>query len=230
MPESEDEILDESQKPASPKPTNNSSTAAATANAIEIVDLIDNTTDIDAPRYSEKADYDRPSDMNEILSSGSDTEDELDRVLERQKKAARDGYTTAANAKPEKPKAIAADEDDDDAYSKTTDEEQRPVAVAARSATETRNVSISPLPEFYRGKRFYLSSNLDSVEMIKLRRFVEVYGGQITRNAAEAEYIVSNKAKQLSPDFGGEVVRPLWVLECNDMECLLPTKRYKFDC
>lgn len=171
-----------------------------TNNITEISDADD-----DDDRYNVKSDYGSSAltNINYNQPSGSDTEDEIERVLQRKKKL----EVTI----------------DDDIFNKTTDEDQPP-----SSSTNRSNSPISPLPTFFKGKKFYLSRNLSSIEEIKLKRFITVYCGQLTRNAAEADYIISNKAKELDANFRGEVVRPLWVFECNDLECLLPTIRYTF--
>lgn len=166
----------------------------------EVSEIIIDTDDDNDPYGSKTS-----AIINHNQPSGSDTEDEIERVLERKKKL-------------ETAKVAATD---DDIFDKTTDEDQAPP-----SATRADS-PISPLPEFYKGKIFYLSRNVAAIEEIKLKRFIAVYGGQLSRNAAEADYIISNRSKELDSSFRGEVVRPLWVFECNDLECLLPTKRYK---
>lgn len=164
-------------------------------------------------RYNSKGNYDRSPQPNTVLCSGSDTEDEIERVLKKQK-------TAIANNNEKKTVTLA---DDEEIYGKSTDEEQAPAA-----SQPDKKSSVSPLPEFYKGKKFYLSRHLASVAEMKLQRFITVYCGSIIKNAANADYIISDKPKALSADFAGELVKPLWVFECNDMECLLPTKRYKF--
>lgn len=165
--------------------------------------------------YAQKSDCDENTLKNEILSSGSDTEDEIERVKQK-------------NARPTARRAaeIVADAANDDPYDKSTDDEQPVMAINKLSSSVNR--SVTPLPEFFAGKKFYLSNNLGSVDIIKLTNFINVYGGKLLTNAAEADYIVSAKAKKLPSDFPGEVVRALWVYECNDLECLLPTERYRF--
>lgn len=139
------------------------------------------------------------TERNNFVSSGSDTEDEIRRVLEK------------------KTSSIVST---DSIYSATTEEEI--------GTPKEKPKSITPLPEFFKGKQFYLSRNISSTDEIKLKRFIEVYGGQTTLNANASDYILSNHPKVTHSDFKGEVVKPLWVFECNDLETLLPTKRYNF--
>lgn len=210
-PESEDEIDDLARKPKapvkqpSPKPIEDDDVVA-----IEAAPVVPETDN----RYVQKSDYDEKPAKNEILSSGSDTEDEIERV--QQKNNARPAAKRTAE--------IVSDAANDDPYDKSTDDERPVVAINGDSSKR----SVTPLPEFFAGKKFYLSQNLGSVDTIKLTNFINVYGGKIIINAAEANYILSAKAKQLPSDFAGEVVRALWVYECNDLECLLPTTRYRF--
>lgn len=206
-PESEDEIDDLAMKPK--EPANFSKQSLFKADEDKVVAIADSSESDQDDRYAEKSNYDLQPAKNHVLSSGSDTENEIDRIARKNAQA----------------KDIVADEKD--VYDQTTDDEQK---TADKSAVKVSNDRpVTPLPNFFVGKNFYLSSNLASVETIKLTKFVGVYGGKIIVNAAEADYIVSNKAKQLPLDFPGEVVKPLWVLECNDLECLLPTKRYRFE-
>lgn len=195
-PESEEEILDIKLKPAEPvQPTSHSTPS------IDLSD--DNGVQSDEDnRYTGSADY----KQNENHSSGSDTGDEIDRVLQRNNNGVSKQLTNT----------IA-----DDVYNRTTDEEQK-------VAADSRYSPVEPLPNFFKSKTFYLSSNLGSVEEIKLKRYITVYGGQIVSHSSDANFILSNNDKMVSASFCGEVVRPLWVLECNDLEMMLPTDRYKF--
>lgn len=146
------------------------------------------------------------TERNNFVSSGSDTEDEIRRVLE--KKTSSVVSTDSKNISS------------DDIYSATTEEESGTPKEASKS--------ITPLPEFFKGKQFYLSRNISSTDELKLKRFIDVYGGQLTLNASASDYILSNTPKETHSEFKGEVLKPLWVFECNDLETLLPTKRYNF--
>ena len=190
-PDSDEEILDINMKPFEPIPSSSSLSPPARSTNSPVISLDENSS------YN--------------ISSGSDTEDELERV--RQKKL----QQTMQNNNTIK----AASDLEDDIYNKTTDEEP-PKCNAFKSR------SISPLPDFFKSKVFYLSSNLGNVDVLKLRRFITAYGGSETKLASEASFIISNSPKSVPSGFVGEIVKPLWVYECNDMECLLPTKRYKF--
>lgn len=143
-----------------------------------------------------------------FISSGSDTEDEIRRVLEKK---------TSSVVSTESPIKSSSS---DDIYNATTEEET--------SSTKTSSKPLTPLPEFFKGKRFYLSRNVSSTDEIKLKRFISVYGGEVTITASTSDFIVSNTPKETPSEYKGEVVKPLWIFECNDLEILLPTHRYNF--
>ncbi len=155
-------------------------------------------------------------ERNRFVSSGSDTEDEICRVLAKK--------TTTT----ETTKTVDIDSSDkannDDIYNATTEEDDD----GSGSQSQSKITAATPLPELFKGKTFYLSQNISSTDEIKLNRYISVYGGAVTLVANKADYILSNKPKETSSDFKGEVVKPLWVFECNELETLLPTKRYNF--
>lgn len=147
------------------------------------------------------------AERNAFVSSGSDTEDEIRRVHEKK--------TSSLVSTDSGSKSISSD-----IYDATTEEEI--------TVPKPTSKSITPLPEFLKGKRFYLSRNISSTDEIKLKRFISVYGGELTLVASDSDYILSNKSKETPAEYKGEVVKPLWIFECNDLEMLLPTKRYNF--
>lgn len=144
-----------------------------------------------------------PSARNEFVSSGSDTEDEIRRVLEKKTSS-----------------TVRTVNESDDIYNATTEEEG--------SVPKSKTKPVTPIPEFLKGKKFYLSSNISSTDEIKLKRFIGVYGGEMTSVASNSDYILSNSPKATPAEYKGEVVKPLWIIECNDLEVLLPTQRYNF--
>lgn len=172
-----------------------------------LTSLSDVTSDDDLAKY-ELTSGNAQQERNECMSSGSDTEDEIEKVLEKQK----------ASIKP----SVSRPESKNGVYDQTTEEEQ------LSNDSHPTDARISALPTFFVDKVFYLSSNLSSIDEIKLKRFISVYGGSLTTMSSQAHYILSNSAKSTPAGYAGEVVKPLWVYECNDMECMLPTKRYKF--
>lgn len=167
-------------------------------------------SDDDAPSDNESLDrYNLNSsrtERNHFVSSGSDTEDEIQRVLDKKSSSTKSKLKSTSS---------------DDVYNASTEEDETVIPTP-------HSTSIKPLPEFYKGKKFYLSSNVSSTDEIKLKRFISVYGGEITTTAVDSDYILSNKPKAMSSDYKGQVVKPLWVFECNELETFLPTQRYNF--
>lgn len=205
--DSEDEIFDEKLRP----------TETAT---IAIDDSPAKSRGNASPRPSTSQQSAASRQSHKSDSSEVDTEDELERIRTKQKLA----KTNASPIDP-KPSATATD-----IYDRTTEEDERQSKRIDRTTADDnrRPPSISPLPEFFENKTFYLCDNLSSIDDIKLRRFVTVYKGEIIETASSADYVITSRLLSGSDHMKGEIVKPLWVFECNDMECLLPTKRYKF--
>lgn len=81
--------------------------------------------------------------------------------------------------------------------------------------------------DFFDKKVFYLHESLSSVDVIKLKRLINIYKGDTIDVAVKADYILSNKSLPQASNSKGIVLRPLWVFECHEMECLIPIERYK---
>ncbi|XP_062563379.1 DNA repair protein XRCC1 [Armigeres subalbatus] len=135
---------------------------------------------------------DRKPDTVEI--SGSDTEEEIERVKEMHKKE-------SGNA--------------NGVYDKSTEDE----------GASTTNKG-APL-DFFKGQTFFIDSDIGAVDIIKLERYVTLYKGTITKTANEADYVVTRNQKPMGDGFKGQLIKPLWVYECHDMECLIPIQRYQ---
>ncbi|XP_055546758.1 DNA repair protein XRCC1 [Wyeomyia smithii] len=127
--------------------------------------------------------------------SGSDTEEEIERVKQKQKLKS-DGNGT---------------------YDKSTEDEEQ-AAPGETSSTELH---------FFDGKIFFIDDGVGAVDSIKLKRYVELYKGTITDSANKAHYVVTRQKRPMAENFSGELVKPLWVYECHDMECLIPVQRYQ---
>lgn len=206
--DSEDEIFDETLRPPE----------TAT---ISIDDSpVKERTISPRPSTSQQSVKSRQSHRSE--SSEIDTEDELDRIRSKQKLASANANTNVAK--------LSHSSHTDDIYGKTTEEDERQTKRTDQTDDDNNHTqSISPLPEFFENKTFYLCDNISSIDDIKLRRFISVYKGELIETASLADYIITTTLLPGSGDrMKGEIVKPLWVFECNDMECLLPTKRYKF--
>ncbi|XP_065084161.1 DNA repair protein XRCC1 [Ochlerotatus camptorhynchus] len=86
--------------------------------------------------------------------------------------------------------------------------------------------AFAPL-EFFKGKTFFVDPEIGAVDMIKLERYIQLYKGTVAKTPAEAYYIVTRNNKPMGENFKGELIKPLWVYECHDMECLIPSQRYR---
>lgn len=80
--------------------------------------------------------------------------------------------------------------------------------------------------KFFNHCKFYLNEDLHTVDVIKLKAFIKQYGGELIKHPVDANFIISKEKVTNLKDFNGEILKPLWIYECNDMECLLPTDRY----
>uniref|UniRef100_A0AAG5D003 BRCT domain-containing protein n=1 Tax=Anopheles atroparvus TaxID=41427 RepID=A0AAG5D003_ANOAO len=80
--------------------------------------------------------------------------------------------------------------------------------------------------DFFKGKSFYLDSELDAVDIIKLKRSIQAYKGTIRKDLQDVDYVISRYKHKLPPSSRAKLVKPLWIYECDDMECLIPITRY----
>ncbi|XP_053693057.1 DNA repair protein XRCC1 [Sabethes cyaneus] len=126
--------------------------------------------------------------------SGSDTEEEIERVKQKQRERT----------------------DGNKMYDRSTEDEDK----------NTIGETCSTL-DFFHKKIFFIDDGVGAVDAIKLKRYVELYKGTITDNANKAHYVITRDKKPMAESFRGELVKPLWVYECHDMECLIPVQRYQ---
>lgn len=145
------------------------------------------------------------NDRQLMSGSGSDTEDEIERILTKKKAKLKENEKLPTET---------------DIYNVTTEEDIR--AAGSTSSEEC----VPSLPDFYRGKTFYIADNISCVDEIKLRRYITVYQGTIIDSASSADFIISNDCFSTASSFKGEIVKPLWIFECSALKCFLSTKRY----
>ncbi|XP_053658071.1 DNA repair protein XRCC1 [Anopheles marshallii] len=81
--------------------------------------------------------------------------------------------------------------------------------------------------DFFKGKKFYLHQELGAVDKIKLEKYIETFSGAVSNEMAGVDYVIARSKHVLPFDCRAELVKPLWVYECNDMECLIPVNRYR---
>uniref|UniRef100_A0A182PCC7 BRCT domain-containing protein n=1 Tax=Anopheles epiroticus TaxID=199890 RepID=A0A182PCC7_9DIPT len=81
--------------------------------------------------------------------------------------------------------------------------------------------------DFFKGKKFYLHPELGAVDNIKLERYIHTFKGTVSKEMAGVDYVIARNKQTLPSSSRAELVKPLWVYECNDMECLIPVNRYR---
>uniref|UniRef100_A0A182W0W0 BRCT domain-containing protein n=1 Tax=Anopheles minimus TaxID=112268 RepID=A0A182W0W0_9DIPT len=81
--------------------------------------------------------------------------------------------------------------------------------------------------EFFKGKTFYLHQELGAVDMMKLEKYIETFKGTVSKEMTGVDYVIARSKHTLPFNSRAELVKPLWVYECNDMECLIPVNRYR---
>nr|XP_029734884.1 LOW QUALITY PROTEIN: DNA repair protein XRCC1 [Aedes albopictus] len=191
--ESEGEIIDISKKPSGSSPHKRGEERSRETREEPVRE-----TDEEALAHYDLDDVvmveDAKPDTVEV--SGSDTEEEIERVKQMQQK------------KPT--------EDVSGMYDKSTEDE----------GSQSTADAFAPL-DFFKGKSFFIDSDVGAVDIIKLERYVKLYKGSTTKTATEADYVVTRNRKPMGDSFKGEIIKPLWVYECHDMECLIPTQRYR---
>uniref|UniRef100_A0A182Y6J3 BRCT domain-containing protein n=1 Tax=Anopheles stephensi TaxID=30069 RepID=A0A182Y6J3_ANOST len=104
------------------------------------------------------------------------------------------------------------------AYDKSTEEEG--------DHHEDNAASGSSL-NFFQGKQFFLHQELGAIDIIKLEKYIGTYKGAVCKDMASADYVIARNKHTLPASSRAELVKPLWVYECNDMECLIPVNRYR---
>lgn len=81
--------------------------------------------------------------------------------------------------------------------------------------------------QVFKDKVFYLNEDLSATDVIKLKTQIISMAGKITNRASKAGFIITAAGKKLPEEVSGEVLTPLWVTECHELEGIIPTTRYK---
>ncbi|KFB53623.1 AGAP002605-PA-like protein [Anopheles sinensis] len=80
--------------------------------------------------------------------------------------------------------------------------------------------------EFFKGKTFYLDSEVGAVDVIKLEKYIRSYNGTLSKVLQDVDYVITRNKHKLPPSSKAKLVKPLWIYECGEMECLIPIDRY----
>lgn len=102
----------------------------------------------------------------------------------------------------------------------STDDEQGRSNISECDVTQVEN-------QVFKDKVFYLAGDLSATDVIKLKTQIVSMAGKITDRASKAGFVITAAGKKLPEDISGEVLTPLWVTECHELEGLIPTTRYK---
>ncbi|XP_055911377.1 DNA repair protein XRCC1 [Eupeodes corollae] len=183
--ESDDEILDESLKPHEPG---------------ESDEKRKNSNDSDDEVLTIYDEMD--TNNSQCISSGSDTEDEIQKVLAKKSPQKKPTQTNSS-----------------DVFELSTEEEDY---VAKRKLTQTSRDKT----KFFDKMKFFISDQLSATIKIKIEQYIETFDGILTSSIEVADYLIANNPIADVGEFKGQTVTPLWILECYDLECLIPTKRY----
>lgn len=151
-----------------------------------------------------------------LSSSDPDTEDEIEKIRQS-KKVAKIDISSECDTEDEIKKIQK--KKSETSYDQSTDEDELNVSL--------KQLSEDNSSDLFNKKIFYLHESLSSVDVIKLKRLINIYKGDTIDVATKADYILSNKTFQQSSNSKGVVLKPRWVFECHDMECLIPIERYK---
>ncbi|XP_058062646.1 DNA repair protein XRCC1 [Anopheles bellator] len=79
---------------------------------------------------------------------------------------------------------------------------------------------------FFNDKTFFLDDDVGAVDTMKLKKYIQSYKGVISNTPNNVEYIISRRKRPLPATTRAQLVKPLWIFECNEMECLIPVNRY----
>lgn len=213
-PESEDEIFDLSLRPPDTsepdtKPLSPSSTGKSQREDPAPVE--DSSEDVLVL-------YDNGNNQSYLVSSGSDTDEELEKIARTKNNG--DNEPTSEHVA----KAASEDSPPDKKAKK------KKFIVFEASTEEDESIKVPKQhpesPKLFEGMKFYLSSRLPTAGFSKTKKCIEQFHGQLIHTLSDADYVISTDKIGIDAEFKGEVVSPLWVLECSDMECRVPTRRY----
>ncbi|XP_055388783.1 DNA repair protein XRCC1 [Condylostylus longicornis] len=158
-----------------------------------------------------------PIKIKESISYGND---HLKENSEKHKKETQKPIINIIDEDDKIEDIITVEEKTKDIYDVTTDEDEFTKSKKLKLQKNGNN--------FFANMKFYLEPNLSDVDRKKLTHMIEEFGGSICETTKRVNYIItSQRDKYLNlNNFNGEIVKPLWIFECNDMECFIPTKRY----
>lgn len=83
--------------------------------------------------------------------------------------------------------------------------------------------------QVFKGKVFYLNTDLSATDSIKLKDQIISMAGKVTSSAKNADYIIANSSSNLptGDDIKGECLKGLWINEVYELEAIIPIQRYR---
>ncbi|KAE8743113.1 hypothetical protein FOCC_FOCC011277 [Frankliniella occidentalis] len=166
-----------------------------------------------------------------VGSESEDSEDEIERIkakkkLKTEKLEIEKKQVTKENSKKTSEGKKDQQKPKDDRYNCSTDidsEEEAETRLTKWSAEKDKKKYDFPvLPDFFRRKTFYLSSDLSESEKSTLKRYIIAYAGEIkTYKNNSISYVITNNKSEVEAGSRHVFVTPKWVWECNDQQRLV---------
>ncbi|XP_073702966.1 DNA repair protein XRCC1 [Garra rufa] len=166
-------------------------------------------------KEEEEEDYGGSTDDEdpEDDASGMDTEDELNRVEMERKKKKKMVKESTVQVKVEDPYGGSTDENTD-----AEEEEDKP---------------IPELPDFLKGKRFYLYGKFPDNQKRQLQRYIIAFNGAVEDYMSEkVQFVVTSEGwdesfeDALMENGSLSFVKPTWIFAINDRQKMLPYQPY----
>lgn len=177
---------------------------------------------------------DRRRIMKIESSSGSDTEDEIERVRIRQaqmKQGEEKEVTAASSQNSGETSTVESTRREADPFDQETDVDSDTCGQSERSKVVS-GLSLPPLLDIFDMKTFFLCEDLSTEEVKNLERYIVAYKGKVLddKSGGPSYFVTEDKdlASKVKTQYDGVVVRPEWIWECSETERLLPTEDYEF--
>ncbi|XP_036319922.1 DNA repair protein XRCC1 isoform X1 [Rhagoletis pomonella] len=191
QPESEGEILDESLRP------------------VELTvgedNYKENGLDTSYPCHSASS---RMINIS-LLSSGSDTDDEIRRVVENNSSDKAKTKKTNSSHNPKR-----------DVFDLSTEEEEF-LAKKLKVGADLKDKRV------FKRLVFFICEDITPAERKRVEHLIKVNEGLITLEETEAHYLISTRmASDSNALLDKKIVKPDWIYECSDMEIIIPINKY----
>lgn len=80
----------------------------------------------------------------------------------------------------------------------------------------------------FKNKIFYLNEDLPASTVLKFKHTIRNMLGTLTKDPSKANYVITSQGKKLPKQINAtaEIVKDIWIQECNDLQAFIPTSRY----